>query len=289
MKILITGASGFVGRELVKQLQKKHTIIKYNTSDGNNILDLKNLNQKMKGINIVIHLASKINENKKEIFQTNVDGTKNVINSAIQNNVKKIIFLSSTGVYGENKNIIDEKTIPKPKTNYEISKLKAEEIILQNKNKIHTNIIRSAMIFGNNSYWKNMFNILKKNFPLPCNGKNNFQIIYVKDLVYAIELVMKNGEKNEIYLVSGDEKWTLEQFCKYSKNIISNNNTILKIPKKIALLIGKIFKIKIINENNIYHLCKERNYSLKKIKSLGFKQKYSLKKSIQKTIKEMKI
>lgn len=289
MRILITGASGFVGKELANNLKKNHKITKYNISNGDNILDEKNLNQKMKNVDCVIHLAAKITGTKQEIWETNTVGTKKTINSAIKNNVKKFILLSSTGVYGDTFGLINENSEKKPITVYEKSKLECENIVLSRSNEINVNIIRSAMIFGANEQWKKMFLMLKNNFPLPCNGKNSFQIIYVKDLIEAIKIILKNGKPSEIYLVSGKEKWTLKEFCKYSKKELKKNQFVLTMPKKIAIIIGKIFRIKILNKTNIRHLCKERNYNIEKITNAGFKQKYTLKKAIKKTIKELKI
>jgi nucleoside-diphosphate-sugar epimerase len=74
---------------------------------------------------------------------------------------------------------------------------------------------------------------------------------------------------------------------KYTKNLISNNDKVTSIPKFLAMIIGKIFRIKILNKENIRHLCKERNYSINKIEALGFKQKYKLEDAIKKTINEL--
>ncbi len=288
MKILVTGASGFVGKDLVKKLKKqKHKIIEFNSSDGNNIFDKKKLDEKMKNIDIVIHLAAKLDGDEKEILKTNVDGTKNVIDIAIKNNVKKFILISSTGVYGNTKSLVNEDSEKNPENTYEKSKLSAENIVLSYREKINVNILRSAMIFGPNKYWNNLFKILKKGFPLPCSGNNTFQIIYVKDLVNAIILLTKKGSNGEIYLVSGNEKWTLKEFCRYSNKILKNNKKLFTIPSSLAIIIGKILNIRILNKENIRHLSKDRNYSIEKIKKLGFKQKYPLKIAIKKTIKDL--
>lgn len=289
MKIFITGSNGMVGKELVKKLKaKKHTVIEFNKSDNKNILDKIALKKEMKKIDIVIHLAALLDGSQKEVWETNVIGTKNVIEIAIEKKVKKFIFLSSTGVYGSFKGLINENTSKKPENDYEKSKAEAENIILNYQEQISVIILRSAMIMGANTYWKNMFNLLKKNYPLPCNGKNNFQIIYVKDLVNAIILLLQKGKSGEIYLISGEEKWNLKQFCETAKKEITKdkNSKINTIPSAVAIILGKLLKIKILNKDNIRHLCKERNYSIEKIKKLGYKQKYKLKDALNQTIKE---
>lgn len=294
MKILITGSNGMLGNELKKSLkQKKHTIIEFNKSEGNDILSIKQLNHLMKKIDIVIHLAAKLDGEKEEIFRTNVDGTRNVLESAIKHKVKKFIFLSSTGVYGEIGNntydALDENSEKSPITYYEKSKLDAENLVLSKQEEIDVRIIRSSLILGNNKYWKNMFKLLKKGFPLPVNGKNWFSIIYVKDLVNAILVVIENGRSSEVYLVSGKEKITLKEFCKITKRNLCKNSFVFSIPKKLAIFIGKFLKIKELNEENIRHLSKNRNYNITKIEKIGYIQKYSLEEAIIKTIKEMNI
>jgi nucleoside-diphosphate-sugar epimerase len=289
MKILITGSNGMLGEELKKLIKKSNTIIDFNRSDDKNILSEKQLNHSMKKVDMVIHLAALLNGTNEEIYETNYIGTKNVFESAVKHKVKHFIFLSSTGVYGNTNEVINESTNKDPQTTYEKSKFDAEQYLLKNQEKINVKIIRSAMILGNNKYWRSMFCVLKKGFPLPCKGNNIFQIIYVKDLARAVNSVITKGKAGEVYLVSGKEKWTLKEFCKFAKKEMKKGSFVFSIPKTIAIFFGKIFKIKIISESNIRHICKNRNYDITKIEKLGYEQKYSLEEAIIKTIKEMKL
>ena len=201
-----------LGKELVKLLNKKHKIIEFDSLLGDDILSEKKLRKKMSGVEVVIHLAGIIDDNSSQLWRVNVSGTKKVLQEAIRAKAKKFVFLSSTGVYGETSGITSEKTELNPTTLYEKSKAEAEKIVLKEKDNISVSIIRSAMIFGANNYWKKMFNLLKKKYPLPLSGKNTFQIIYSKELARIIEIVMKKGESGEIYLVAGQEK-SLNEFC----------------------------------------------------------------------------
>ncbi len=288
MKILVTGSDGFVGKELTNELKnKKHKIIEYNLSKGKNILNKKQLKKELKGVEVVIHLAGIIENSNINLWKVNVEGTKNVIEESVNAKVKKFIFLSSTGVYGSNTNLVNENSETKPENIYEKSKSGAEQIILNHQEEIHVNIIRSAMILGANDYWKKMFKVLKKGFPLPCSGKNIFQIIYVKELIQAMHIVIEKGEPGEIYLVSGKEKWTLKEFCQKSKKLMNLNEKVSTIPSWFAVLVGKIVKNDLMTFENIRHLKKSRNYDLKKIYSIGYKQKIPLEEAISKTIKEL--
>ncbi len=109
MKILITGSSGFIGGELVNLLQAKHEIVKFDILEGNDIRDIQHLNNKMQGVDIVVHTAAyrKPYEDKtfKDYFETNCIGTFNVAHSATEAGVKRLIFTSSTSYYGIEKGI----------------------------------------------------------------------------------------------------------------------------------------------------------------------------------------
>lgn len=289
MKILITGSSGLVGSEVKQLLLKKHTIIEYNASEGKDILNKAELEMQMKGIDTVIHLAATIENTNLNLWEVNVKGTKNVIEAATKNGVNKFIYLSSTGVYGTPKGQVSEKSETNPLNNYEKSKLEAEKIILANQEKIHINIIRSAMVLGNNTYWQGMFKLLKNDSPLPCNGNNNFQIISLKELARVIELVIRKGKKGETYLASGKEKLTLNEFCSLCKKELKMKETRMKhVPTILAIIFGKITNSSTLTSENIRHLSKERNYNLRKLNLLGYKQKDNLQKSLQEIIQQGK-
>ena len=289
MHILVTGSHGLVGKEVISELKnRKHTIVEFDLKNKQNILTKTHLEKALKNIDLVIHLAGIIDNSNPDLWKINVEGTKNIIEESVKKRVKKFIFLSSTGVYGDTKHNINEDSEVHPQTIYEKSKYEAEQIVLNHQEELHVNVIRSAMIFGPNLYWKNMFKILKKNFPLPGSGYNKFQIIYVKELVRAMLTVIKNGEPGETYLVAGKEQWTLREFCKKSKGIMGKKEHIWSVPGIIVILIGKILKRKILSKNNIRHLLKQRKYNLEKIESIGYVQKYPLLESIVETMEELK-
>lgn len=285
MKILITGSSGMVGKELKKVLTK-HTIVEFDHHLKLDILNEEQLKKKMSGVNCVIHLAGIIDNTNPNLLEVNVNGTKKVLQAAINAKVKKFIFMSSTGVYGTNNTLIDEKTPTHPENEYEKSKTEGEKIVLKEAEKIDVNIIRSAIVLGTNDYWKKMFKMLEKKYPLPLNGENHFQIIYSKELACAIKTVMEKGEASEIYLAAGNEKKTLNEFCNIVQDEIGLEKKLIHIPSILGIVFGKMFGIKLLTLDNIRHLGKERNYNTKKIQSIGYKQKYSLKDTVREIVKE---
>jgi UDP-glucose 4-epimerase len=289
MKILVTGSGGFVGRELVSELKnRKHDVTEFDLDEGKNILNKKHLKENLNQIDLVIHLAAIIDNNNPNLWKVNVEGTKNIIEECARSRVKKFILLSSTGVYGNASITLNENSEVNPQNLYEKSKYESEQIVLNHQEELHVNVLRSAMILGPNEYWENMFKILKKGFPLPCSGRNHFQIIYVRELIRAILTTIDAGEPGEIYLVSGKERWTLREFCKRTKGILGKPESIWSMPGFLMILIGKITRNKLISADNIKHMCKDRKYDIEKINSIGYVQTYELEESIVETIEELK-
>lgn len=144
MKITITGGGGFIGSNLVNVFKNKHEIsiidVKKSVVEGvnffeGNITDKQLILDATRNSDIVIHLAAAlgvVNTEKNPVFtlDTNIIGTKNILEACRINNVKKIIFSSSSEVYGEPlKTPISENDRVIPITNYGISKLAGEEYI----------------------------------------------------------------------------------------------------------------------------------------------------------------
>ncbi len=131
MKIFITGSSGFIGEELVRRLSGEHEVVEYDLANGQDILDYYKLKKVMSGCDTVVHLAAirGPDETKtfRDYFEVNCQGTFNVVQSAIENSVKRMVYSSSTGYYGLERGVPYIKPIREP--NLIITQhLKAEQL-----------------------------------------------------------------------------------------------------------------------------------------------------------------
>lgn len=109
MKILVTGDKGYLGSEFVKRYGQAYEIVGFDHKNGEELLNYDQLARKMRGCEQVVHLAAipKPVEGKtfEDYFKNNVEGTLNVAKAAVVNQVKRIVYASSTTIYGIEKGI----------------------------------------------------------------------------------------------------------------------------------------------------------------------------------------
>jgi len=194
MKILITGSSGFVGTYLTKKLSRNHQIVRYDLVRGEDILDHKLLEKKLKGVDLVIHLAAFISAQESwtkpmKYLKNNSLGTMSVVKCSIRSGVKRLIFFSSAAVKA------------KPLTPYAISKISAEEVVKLYANKINSIIVRPENIYGlgqKANYGYVIHNFIKsvksgKAINIYGTGKQSRDFIYIDDVVLTIESLLKKN------------------------------------------------------------------------------------------------
>ncbi|MEM4156482.1 MAG: NAD-dependent epimerase/dehydratase family protein, partial [Archaeoglobaceae archaeon] len=318
-KILVTGASGFLGGHLTRKLADEG----YNvfamvrkTSDTSrlegidkryaDLLDYESLKEATKGVDIVIHLGAYYTfYGKKELYQKiNVEGTKNLLEAVLKNGVKRFIYCSTTEVIGPVKNPpADESTPPNPEYEYGKSKLKAEELVRSYANKgIEFTILRPSGIYGpynvdDVSYWfitSFAKNSLATKF-IVSSGENLIQFVHVSDVVNGFLLAIeKENSVNQTYIISEDKAYTYNQVYRILAEILGREAPKFHIPVFMAK--AMIFPVELTNrllgrENFMWHvktvdsITKDRAYSVEKAKrELGYRPKYDLKTGLKETV-----
>lgn len=260
-KVLITGSSGYIGKNLTEYLLKKsfevHAIGLNRPKIKNNKFFfykknlLKDIKFELKNIQCLIHTAAispqkKIRDNK--IYFYNITSTRNIINFAKKNKITNIIFLSSISIYGEiKKKIINEKTNVSKPTMYGLSKLKSEKIIKKEK-KINSISLRLPGVIGYKSkrnLLSNYINFKKKIIKI-FNPKEMFNnTIHVDKLCEFISsLISKINFKGHSTLVlSTDEPI---RFIDIIKFLFPNKQIIIEkdIKKQSFIINNKLAKKK---------------------------------------------
>jgi len=259
MKILVTGATGFVGQSLVKALlETNHEItcfvrntkqlaslnnLKFQFGDIN---DSKAVDKAIKGQDIVYHLVgignvNSISDKAYELFRKiNVEGTKNILDSGLKHKVKKIIYLSSTAAIGlVKRGKVDEQTPCNPSTPYQKSKFESEELIRDyyQKYALPVVILRPSMVYGPGMYHGALIqvnNLFKKRIiPLVDGGKTLIPAVHVEDVVSAILLATKNGKNGEVYIITNEEQRTLKEIIDMMEKRSKKKILKINIPKSL--------------------------------------------------------
>ncbi len=227
-KILVTGSSGFIGKEIVKRLDKSKVITDSNNSER---IELQNREQVMKldSADMVIHLGGKTPQKElkwSEYFDNNVIGTLNVLEYCIQKKVKKMIYVSSY-VYGNPKYCpIDENHPINPHNAYTESKYLGERLceFYCNRSDLNLIILRPFNIFG--EYMRdgflitNLINSVKTGKKLTIVNKNSKRdFLHVDDFVNLIVKLIDYDFKFEIFNVGAGESYSFEDIIKKIERI----------------------------------------------------------------------
>lgn len=286
-RVFVSGSNGFVGRRLAAALANRgYSVMHYSRSDGKDILDTEELKRGMRGADYVFHLAADLDEESGFLRRVNVDGTRNVLEAAAKNRIKKFVFLSTTGVYGEYVGCADESAVKNPVTKYEKSKSDAEDIVLGYQEVLPVVIVRSALVLGCNAYWKQILRLVEKKFPLIGDGKNVFQTIFVDNLVNALVVVLEKSALGEVYLACDDEKPSLNDLHSKFAAALGVNSRPFHIPKFLAKLLVPFLGGGIVTAPHIDRLCRNRCYDNSKLKSIGYEQKVLLDAALKEIVAE---
>ena len=165
--------------------------------------DVDSLNKALREVNIVWHMAGCIYPHKADThYKVNSKGTENIINACINNNVRRVIYMSTDSVcsYSSSGRLFSDKEKGKPYKDYGNSKLKAERVLFKNnsQNKIDATVLRGFWFFGPNLPPRNKKFIKSFLWPFQIvfgNGKNYRSITHIDDVIHAF-IKCQNEEKS---------------------------------------------------------------------------------------------
>ena len=252
--ILITGASGFLGKLSINYFEKKYKLIlvdKRYLAKKNfykiDITDFKSLNNliKQKKPDIILHYASEIfdTHNKSEINNNNINGTLNLLRSATLNKVNSFVFTSTFSIFEKNYfNLIDESEPISCSNLYGLSKAETERILLSADKKINITIFRCPVIVEKTRAHRLgiLFEFIKDNCTLWIlgKGKNRIQFLSAYDLFCMTEKSFKLKGKN-IFNIGTDKVLTVREVFEFLIKKTSSKSKIRFFNKSIGLIILK--------------------------------------------------
>lgn len=294
-KILVTGATGFVGKHLVHALVSKgHTVYALSRQrpsaflEGNGVKiiagDITDPINLPPGVKTIYHCAGVINK-PKEMERVNVLGTQNIVDLAIKNDCA-LIHLSSAGIVGKTKEtVLNERTACHPQNDYEISKYKAEQIVLAGiKRGLKAHILRPVTIFGVKKHPEqdSFFQLLKsmrtgyyKNV-----GQGIYNIVHIDEVVSVLKLLdVVNVPLGETYVISNTIAYKdLDILVKNIPPVVRKATANIPYPIAYVVSITLSLLCPIVGKKNpltlsrLYALTNQQVYSQEKLlKETGFK------------------
>ena len=247
-KILITGGLGFIGSYIADELIDGNEVLIIDNKSTGKVENLQNINHEnltliekdlndadlddlLTDVDYVFHLAAMASvplsiENPSECIENNMDATIKLINACKNNNVKKIIFSSSSSVYGDNTNIpLKESEYPLPKSPYAASKASGELFLKTYYEAYGLNYIslRYFNVFGPKQDKNSQYAAVIPNFITALlegeqpiiygDGEQTRDFIYIRDVVNA-NIKAAESDYNGIINVASGEKTTINELYK---------------------------------------------------------------------------
>ncbi len=298
MKVIVFGGAGYIGTELVSNLEKRDDvseIIVYDNLSRSNfnlflgssfsrkskvkfvkgeLLDSRNLRKVLTGADVVYHLAAKVttpfaNTDPHFFEQVNHWGTAELVYAIEESHVKKVIYTSSTGVYGSSKKEIDVQTVPNPKTFYGTSKLRGEEHVRRLNESVETYIIRCGNVYGFNPSMRfdaviNKF-VFEANFnrqvQIHGDGRQHRAFIHIRNVAAGLSRILDGGVTGGTY------------------NLVDRNLTVLDIVDTLKMQIPDLEFIFINQHLTLRQLKVKQDESLSK--ALGLKNDMEFKDELK--------
>jgi dihydroflavonol-4-reductase len=262
-RILVTGATGFIGRNLVRVLIKNgyhiralvrdveraerilgRRNIEYVVGDVRDRESLKNISD---GITAVYHLAAITGHDSpsesafRRYREVNVEGTKIIAESCLGRKIGKFIYISSTAAIGLSKDkVVNEETPCSPRTPYQVSKYEAEMVVREFTRKygLPGVILRPSMVFGVGSDGDllTIARIVKRGiFPRIGFGRNLSPAVHVDDLVDCMISAKDKALVGETYIITSERSYATEEIVRIIAEALDVEVRMIFVPKLVAM------------------------------------------------------
>lgn len=315
MKVLITGATGFIGKNMVERLlEEGHDVVcvtRKPIKEGmfpqkveNIVLDLKEIEkigQQMAGVEIVIHVAAQLGHYGipyQYFYDVNYLSTVKLAKLAIQYGVKQFIFCSAPFVVGLGGRKTGEDEPYAPKDAYSETKMLAElGVINVCEGRIPYTILRPSYVYGKGDTRRiALYKSIKKHyFALTTNGKAYIHPTYVSDIVDGFILSMLNPNAyNEIFNLAAEQDCTSKEYLECIARNVDSKLIHINIGYQLSVFIANIVdgifkklfkKAGVVNKGRIDFFAQNHSCNIDKAKEkLGYEPKVDLEMGIRKTI-----
>ena len=311
MRVLITGASGFVGRTLLPVLSlRSHEIVaamraapsdRETPSNSVAIGDINaatNWSAALHGADAVVHLAARVHvmsENARdpleEFRRVNTDGTLNLARQAAAAGVKRFIFLSTIGVNGNSTShgkIFTETSASLPHDPYSVSKHEAEVGLraISKSTGMKIVIIRPTLVHGNKApgNFGKLTRLVAKGLPLPLASIDNRRsLVGIDNLVdFIITCLEHPAAANETFLVSDGEDLSTPDLIRRMARALDRPVRLLPVPKSVLMAVASMLG----KRDMAQRLCGSLQVDISKARALlGWNPPVSVDEGLRRAVK----
>jgi hopanoid-associated sugar epimerase len=267
-KTFVTGGSGHVGANLVRELLARGVAVKALVRSGSDnsaldgldlervegdLRDPASLARGLDGCDRLYHVAAFVSLRKgaqQEIFDANVVGTRNVLAAAEKAGVERSVFCSSFGAVGKNPNGLSDETFTinpfETHLDYELSKAVAElEVHRAVHRGMHVTIVNPCGIVGPHDYKPSSVGQTIIDFAsgkMPAYVPGEFEFVAVRDVVAGHLLAMDKGKPGERYILSGGH-YSLDQILDHLSSLTGRKKPKLRIPVGVMLPLAHVSNV----------------------------------------------
>ncbi|HEY8370642.1 MAG TPA: NAD-dependent epimerase/dehydratase family protein [Thermodesulfobacteriota bacterium] len=238
-RVLVTGGTGFTGSHLTRRLlERGYRVVVLDASPGRVYDELTRLGAEIhigsvadrdlvrrltEGCTVVHHLAAmfrQVNAPKAAYWAVNVEGTRNLLDAAIEHGVRRFVYCSTCGVHGNVERPPADETAPiHPEDYYQYTKWEGERVVERYRGRgMGIVTLRPAAIYGpgDPERFYHLFRMVQSGrFFMFGDGETTYHPLFIDNLVDAFELAQTRAHADgEVYLVADDRWWTLNDLVK---------------------------------------------------------------------------
>ena len=315
-RLLITGATGFIGQKLARFYKDSAWSVRLLARDPNRVSpELKSLgeicqgdltksetlSEAVQGIDAIIHSAGSLGQwglPYRQLFEVNVGGVENLVRAAAAAGVKRFVHLSAGGVTGPLKaKSVDESYSSAPRTDYERSKWQGEQLALSLSKELNLNLIvvRPTFTYGPGDPHKiKLFQAIKKGrFFFIGDGFSTVHPVFIDDLSAGIDLALQSNIRAETIIIGGDRAVSKRELVWSIAAALGSRKPEMRIPIWLGEALAKgcewasdaIGFSPPLTRSRVSMLSRNWGYSIEKArKLLGYNPKIDLREGLQLTV-----
>jgi len=251
MRVLVTGAEGFVAGPTIRALTNRgHEIVgttRRNMAAAAEFILIPDIGPEtdwsaaLTGVKAIVHLAARVHitretaANPLDAFRrVNRDGTARLVGAAIAAGVQTFAFVSTIGVVCQHSDIPVTETMPcAPATPYAISKFEAERAVLEASSRMRVVVLRPPMIYGSNApgNFRPLVRAVRSGVPLPFGAvRNRRSFLFVGNLADALALAIDDSRAQGVYHVADDLGVSTPEFVTMIGDALGRRARFFSIP-----------------------------------------------------------